>query len=111
MGLKFPRTGSAIYRTDQWKAVRLQAKRRDGWACVKCGAKGRIEVDHVRALRDGGAAFDLANLQCLCPRCHASKTRLEVGHPEKSPARQAWDKAVADLATGTNHHSKGTTHA
>lgn len=110
MGVRFPRVGTSIYRSPQWAAVRLLAKRRDDFACVQCGARGRIEVDHISALRDGGAAFELDNLQCLCPACHTRKTRIEVGHPEKSPARKTWDMAVAELAAG-NLQAKGTQRA
>ncbi|RBO54173.1 HNH endonuclease [Rhodovulum sp. BSW8] len=97
MGLgRFPRVGSAIYRTQRWKAVRLEAKRRDGWRCVECGAKGRLEVDHITPLRDGGAPFDLGNLQCLCGRCHARKTRIEIGLGRIDPERDAWKKLVRE---------------
>ena len=97
MGLKYPRTGTAIYRTEQWKAVRFQAKRRDGWKCVQCGARGRLEADHIVPLRKGGAAFDLDNLQSLCGGCHARKTRLEVGLGDIDPARAAWRSFVKEL--------------
>ncbi|WP_022684594.1 HNH endonuclease [Sphingobium bisphenolivorans] len=97
MGMRYPRAGSAIYRTEQWKAVRLQAKRRDGWKCVQCEAKGRIEVDHIKPIRDGGAPYDLQNLQCLCVQCHSRKTRVEVGLAEMSPARAAWKNLLTGM--------------
>lgn len=98
MGLgRFKRTGSAIYKTEQWKAARLAAKRRDGWACVKCGAKGRIEVDHIKPLRDGGAPFELGNLQSLCPACHSRKTRLEIGLGRDDPERDAWKHLLRNM--------------
>ena len=85
------RYGAQVYRTRAWATLRLRAKRRDGWACVQCGARGRLEVDHVKPIRDRpDLALELANVQTLCPRHHAQKTRLECGHPELSPARQAW---------------------
>jgi 5-methylcytosine-specific restriction enzyme A len=88
----YKRHGASIYKTERWKAVRLMAKRRDGWKCVSCGIKGvRLEVDHIKALRNGGAPYDLNNLQSLCARCHTKKTRIECGHPEKTPERKAWD--------------------
>lgn len=90
MGMRFKRHGSTIYKTQQWAAVRLEAKRRDGWKCIQCGARGRIEVDHVKAIRHGGAAYDLANLQTLCVACHSRKTRLEIGLGDENPARDAW---------------------
>lgn len=89
--MRWKRAGSAIYKTARWKAVRKQAKDRDDWRCVECGNRGRLEVDHIKAIRDGGAEFDLDNLQTLCVRCHSRKTRLEMGFPEKSPERKEWD--------------------
>ncbi|WP_417709774.1 HNH endonuclease [Roseibium aggregatum] len=87
----FVRHGSWVYRDPRWSVLRLQAKRRDGWKCVQCGARGRLEVDHIKPVRSHPElAFDLTNLQSLCGRCHGSKTRLECGHVPLSPERQAW---------------------
>ena len=91
-----------IIRTKRWRGLRLEVLRRDGWQCVKCGARGRLEVDHVRPVRDHpDGAFDMANLQTLCPRHHAQKTRIECGHTPPDPRRAAWREAVAELATKT----------
>ena len=38
---------------------------------------GRLEVDHVTALADGGGEYDPANLQTLCRVCHFGKTKRE----------------------------------
>ena len=95
MGVRYDRAGAAIYRTPQWKSVRFLAKRRDGFKCVECGARGRIEVDHIKPIRTHPElAFDLGNLQCLCPSCHTRKTRIEVGHPPLTPERQQWRDLV-----------------
>jgi 5-methylcytosine-specific restriction enzyme A len=93
MGLiKYDRHSAAVIRSKRWKVVRLEAKRRDGWACVECGAKGRLEVDHIKSVRDRpDLAYELTNLQTLCVRCHSRKTRIECGFPEKSPERKEWD--------------------
>tara|TARA_E500000305_G_C4029093_1_gene243671 strand:+ start:5666 stop:5968 length:303 start_codon:yes stop_codon:yes gene_type:complete len=90
MGLRWQRHGTAIYRTPQWKAVRTEAKRRDGWKCIKCGSRTRLEVDHIKGLRDGGDPFNLENLQTLCGSCHAKKTRIEIGLGELDPEKQKW---------------------
>lgn len=104
---RYHRFSAAITRSTRWKAVRLLALRRDRFRCVQCGARGRLEVDHVQPVRTHPeAAFDLSNCQSLCPACHTRKTRLECGHAPLSPARQAWRNAVAELATkpeGTNN--------
>lgn len=98
MSPRFRRHSEPIIRTRRWKALRLRALRRDGFACVKCSARGRLEVDHVVSVRDAPErAFDLDNLQSLCPTCHGSKTRRELGFPEISPERAEWRRAVAAL--------------
>ena len=96
---RYDRTGSAIYRSPRWAAVRLAAKRRDGWKCVSCGARGRLECDHILPVRTHPQlAFDLANLQSLCPTCHSRKTRIEVGLAPLEPERRAWRELVRALA-------------
>lgn len=101
--IQYHRYSQAVIRSARWKGLRLEALRRDDFACVQCGARGRLEVDHIQPVRhhtDG--AFDLANLQSLCRSCHSRKTRLEAGHPPLSKTRQAWRDAVADLAAKPN---------
>jgi 5-methylcytosine-specific restriction endonuclease McrA len=89
-----------VIRSKRWHAIRIQALRRDGWKCVQCKATGRLEVDHIKPVRDEpDLAFDLANLQSLCVRCHSRKTRIEVGFGhEVDPKRQAWRNLVDALA-------------
>ena len=96
------RAGYHVYRSARWQALRLQAKRRDGWRCVQCGAAGRLEVDHVRPVREAPeSAFDLANLQCLCPTCHGRKTAIELGSAPLDQQRQRW----RDFLHERNHHA------
>jgi 5-methylcytosine-specific restriction endonuclease McrA len=97
MGVRFKRTNPGLYKSQRWRAVRQAARRRDDWACVQCGARGRVEVDHITPLRDGGAPFDLGNLQCLCPACHARKTRIEIGLGRPDPKREAWANLLRDM--------------
>lgn len=83
--------GAAVYRSQRWVAVRLQAKRRDGFRCVKCGAVGRLEVDHIAPVRSApDLSFVLSNLQTLCAACHSRKTAIEVGFAPFDPKRQEW---------------------
>ncbi|MEC3863308.1 HNH endonuclease signature motif containing protein [Mesobacterium sp. TK19101] len=108
MSSRFHRHSKPILRTKRWKVLRMEILERDGFACVKCGARGRLEVDHIRPVRDcPEKAFDPANLQSLCPSCHTAKTRLECGHKPPDPKRQAWSKLVEDLSkpskTGVYH--------
>lgn len=88
-----------ITRGPRWRALRLQALRRDGWKCVSCAARGRLEVDHVKPVRTHPAlAWALENLQCLCPSCHTRKTRAENGVAPPIEGRDKWRKAVLDLS-------------
>lgn len=94
------RAPSSIYRDPRWAVVRLQAKRRDGWKCVECSARGRLEVHHVkRAKHFPELAYDLDNLKTLCGRCHARVTASETGIAPLSPERRAWrDLVTAPMA-------------
>ncbi|WLA36178.1 HNH endonuclease [Bradyrhizobium elkanii] len=75
----------------RWSALRLQAKRRDGFACVQCGAVHRLEVDHIKPARHAPQlAYDLTNLQTLCSRCHREKTAIETGIAPFDPRRLEW---------------------
>jgi 5-methylcytosine-specific restriction endonuclease McrA len=92
MGLdRWTRHSRAVLKSRRWQSLRLEALRRDGWQCVQCGSRVRLEVDHIRPVRmHPELAFDLGNLQVLCAQHHTQKTRKECGHPELNPKRQAW---------------------
>lgn len=105
MGMRddFRRYSRPVLRTKRWQVLRQEILERDGWKCRSCGARGRLEVDHIKPVRNApDRAFDKANLQSLCAPCHTRKTRIECGHPEPSPERRAWLaalKAVPSTAT------------
>jgi len=54
---------------------------RDAWTCRHCGRvcsdKREAQADHVLAISQGGARYDVANGQVLCIACHARKTLRE----------------------------------
>jgi hypothetical protein len=52
--------------------VRMLVHRRDGGACVKCGAKEDLEYDHILPHSKGGAT-SANNLQILCRPCNRKK--------------------------------------
>jgi 5-methylcytosine-specific restriction protein A len=96
---KFAAYSGPVIRSARWPALRLAALRRDGWRCVSCGARGRLEVDHMKPVRTHPElGFTLGNLQSLCAPCHSRKTRIECGLPPLDPARAAWREFVAALA-------------
>src|SRR3546814_2930149 len=74
------RHGYSVYRDARWPPLRLKAKRRDGFKCTNCGARGRLEVHHKIPVRQAPElAFELGNVTCLCPTCHTKETRRELG--------------------------------
>lgn len=113
MALRHQRPANYVHRDRRWPALRLEAKRRDGWKCVQCGARGRLEVDHIHPVRTHpDLAFVLTNLQTLCPACHSRKTRIEVGMGEPNPKRDAWKDAVSALMpTAKRGKHTGVTNA
>jgi 5-methylcytosine-specific restriction endonuclease McrA len=105
-----PEYSKPILRTARWRALRLEALRRDGWACVQCGARRRLEVHHVQPVRSAPErAFDLTNLKVLCASCHTRVTRIECGRPVLSPERQQWRDMLQDMQR--NPSSNGDTNA
>lgn len=98
---EFARHSRPVLKTRRWQVLRQIILERDGWACVDCGARKRLEIDHVQPVRTRpDLAFDPANLATRCASCHTKKTRIECGYPApiRSPERDAWGQAVADLA-------------
>ena len=81
-----------------WNVVRRRVLTRDKYRCQHCGRGGRLEVDHIIPISEGGAMYDMANLQTLARACHIEKTRIEnrgVEHPEKL----AWREYMASVLT------------
>ena len=64
-----------IYKTKAWQTARKMALYRDAGWCTRCEEAPAELVDHIIELKDGGKPYDLENLQCLCHKCHAQKTR------------------------------------
>jgi 5-methylcytosine-specific restriction endonuclease McrA len=65
-----------LYRTMSWKYASRACLERDGFRCrVRLpGCRGRATTaDHVHELEDGGALYDLGNLQAACTACNTAK--------------------------------------
>ena len=77
----------------QWRKVRLKVLDRDGWKCTQCTKAGRLEVDHIKPLENGGAVYALDNLQTLCRGCHIAKH----GGRGPSPEVEAWRRYLTNL--------------
>lgn len=61
------------YQSKFWKIYRQIVLRRDGFACVECGSKHDLNVDHKRYPQIIGHERP-EDLQTLCLYCHAEKT-------------------------------------
>lgn len=69
-----------IRRTAQWKYIRRLVLQRDGYICQEEGTEPHWgdQVDHILPVDEGGAPFDMKNLQTLCQIHHSRKTHREV---------------------------------
>ena len=86
---------------NRWRRLRRRILDRDGWRCQApgCGKAGRLEVDHIIALEDGGDPWAEDNLQALCRACHIEKTAREYRARNPDPPEvQAWKSFVEELA-------------
>jgi 5-methylcytosine-specific restriction endonuclease McrA len=73
-----PKVADAELLTRDWKSMRLKVKERANGRCQAKGCtKPGFYADHIIERRDGGAVFDMANLQWLCPSHHQVKTNAE----------------------------------
>ncbi len=54
------------------ESVRLFVWQRDKGQCVKCGARERLEFDHIIPVVAGGSSTE-RNVQLLCEACNRSK--------------------------------------
>jgi 5-methylcytosine-specific restriction protein A len=78
----YTRTNNPLYSTRRWRMLRRQVLT-DHPFCSTKGCHGlATDVDHIIAVRNGGAVYDRRNLQALCKPCHSRKTAGEVslGH-------------------------------
>jgi 5-methylcytosine-specific restriction endonuclease McrA len=62
----------------EWKALRLEAIKKYGSTCCKCGRKPSrrypVNIDHIKPRRYyPELALDIDNLQPLCPPCNKKK--------------------------------------
>lgn len=104
---EYKRHSAKVTRGPRWKALRVQVLDRDDWQCVQCGERRRLEIDHIKPVRTHPElSYDLNNLQTLCGRCHARKTRLEVGHTPLPPERQKWRDLLHNMQRTPKHERK-----
>lgn len=72
------RCETRFWNNHWWSRARRAAKRRDRYACVRCGGGRPLEVNHKTPCRGRHGALDCAhhlqNLETLCVPCHRAHT-------------------------------------
>lgn len=69
-------TDDPRYGTPQWKRTRTLVLARDDHRCQIRGPRCRgyaTEADHIEAVIDGGAFWQLTNLRAACRPCNAGR--------------------------------------
>jgi len=66
-----------------WESFRLEVIRAFKYTCAECGIKkigdtGFFDVDHKKAIINGGICFDTENVRPLCENCHKVKTKEDM---------------------------------
>lgn len=69
-------TNRRVYNSKRWQLLRKRVLFEQP-ICAGCDDALAVDVDHITSLDHGGAPYDRANVQGLCPTCHGRKTRQE----------------------------------
>ena len=72
---KITHSNNPFYKSQSWIKTRDAFAARHP-ACNLCGRQGAV-VDHIVAIKQGGAPFDWGNLQRLCRACDQTKRGKE----------------------------------
>ena len=70
-----------LYSSRKWRKFRQSILAEQGGCCEACGnvqPDRLLHIDHIIPIVDGGAKWDIDNLQVLCKRCHGAKTWEET---------------------------------
>jgi phage terminase large subunit GpA-like protein len=92
------RKGTPIRLKDEdYRKLRKQILRRDGWRCQLCGSMTNLEIHHKR-FRSRSGEDNEHNLITLCHDCHASTHNPHGQQLEPSYAWSSlsWDGTAAD---------------
>ncbi len=77
-----------VYNAAAWHKVRKLVLMRDGGMCVLQGPGCKLVadcVDHIIAVKDGGAWYDPSNLRASCYVCNARRAKHEM---KRRPSRE-----------------------
>ena len=82
---------SRHHHSQEWTLARSRALNRDGYRCRECGRAGRLEVHHLRSLKDGGN-HALENLRSYCKTHH-----LEIHRQPQTASEREWNQLIEEL--------------
>ena len=75
--------------TPSWNIKQYEILKRDGHKCVLCQrSRTDLEVDHIKAICNGGDPWDDDNLRTLCHECHRVKTRQDRHEQKRNKTGQ-----------------------
>ena len=66
-----------LYNSKRWQATRKRVLFEQPLCANGCDAIS-TDVDHIKAIEDGGDPWARSNLQALCAPCHSRKTSREL---------------------------------
>ena len=77
-------TRSNNYNNSEWRALRIEVLKRDGYQCSQCGITAEesgfpLEIHHIIPPKGNKEMFyDINNCVTLCKLCHARITQQEI---------------------------------
>ena len=77
----------------RWNKLRQKMLDAAGYRCRICHRPGKMELDHIIPIRQGGRWWSKRNLQIICKNCHFTKSCRE--NRTNCVEREAWEAIVA----------------
>lgn len=74
---EYHKANNYFYSSARWRGFRKWYLRRSPLCVAANCTAPATDVDHIKAIADGGAKFDAKNCQSLCHSCHSIKTQSE----------------------------------
>ena len=65
-GLTYPE----FLKTEYWKSIRINVLKRDGYKCVCCQSKSKLQVHHTTYKHLGKEYLHMEELVTVCRMCH-----------------------------------------
>ena len=69
----------ALYNSARWRSFSERYKRDNPMCCKEGCTEPTAYTDHIQPINEGGAVYDINNLQPLCIGHNASKTGSQRG--------------------------------